>query len=801
MKYIYFYLLLTVQLILFNFEVTGAVRLISFLSCSRAPVPHYSVKFIARLKKSAIAPQVYLTGNNEKLGNWNPAAVPMIQESDSLWSTTLSFREGESIEYKVTAGSWLLEALDKNETTYSNFRLKVNSDTIVTIDVYDWLIRMKNGKLIFDAKSLTPKRPDLSLVGLWRYHSGDSAAWADPMYNDSAWVVTNPYIRWTQSSDPQWDGLGWFRFHFYVDSALWNRTLAISILQLGASQIYYNGRLLYSFGKIGSSASTTEPNNMSWWQEFKIDPQYDQLLAVRYANYDWKRLLKMGYFPGFVISLKDVNTAFKTAVRVRINAVRQIVFTWIPLILFFLHLSLYGFLRKQRQNLFYAICMLGIAGVTYFNYEKTLVVNVSTIILFTKLNSLSVVVASLFGLLTIYEYYTKFPKRIWAYLILFSFIALAILFNLDAKFISIASYLFIGILVLEGFFAAFSKRTRPFYGGWIMLVGFFVLSIFVILQFLIDFAVISGLFGLTQVYVYGMIGLAIATSISLSYNFARVNKDLEVQLHNVKQLSEKNIEQERIAHKLELERKMIELDNARKTKELEEARQLQLSMLPKSAPNIPGLEICFHMQTATEVGGDYYDYFIAEDGTFTIAIGDATGHGSKAGTMVAVMKSLFVTHAAAQDMLSFLQKCSQTIRQMQFGNLYMGMSLLKLKNQTLTIASAGMPPIYIYRNRTQSVEELIIKALPLGAISSFSTEVKTLKLETGDTVLLLTDGYIELFNDQDEMLDYPRVMQYFQEVGEQSPDAIVAHLIERGAQWRNARSQLDDITFVVFKVE
>lgn len=130
MKSICFYFLLTAQLVLFNCEVTGAVQLISLLSCSRAPVQNYSVKYIARLKKSAIGPQVYLTGNNEKLGNWNPGAVPMIQESDSLWSTTLAFPNGESIEYKVTAGSWLVEALDRNETTYSNFRLKVKSDTL-----------------------------------------------------------------------------------------------------------------------------------------------------------------------------------------------------------------------------------------------------------------------------------------------------------------------------------------------------------------------------------------------------------------------------------------------------------------------------------------------------------------------------------------------------------------------------------------------------------------------------------------------------------------------------------------------
>ncbi|MFZ5518041.1 MAG: CBM20 domain-containing protein [Candidatus Zhuqueibacterota bacterium] len=82
------------------------VLAITLISCARTPIPNYSVKFIARLEKSAIGPQVYLTGKNKKLGDWNPVAVPMTQESDSLWSTTLSFQDGESIEYKVTAQSW-----------------------------------------------------------------------------------------------------------------------------------------------------------------------------------------------------------------------------------------------------------------------------------------------------------------------------------------------------------------------------------------------------------------------------------------------------------------------------------------------------------------------------------------------------------------------------------------------------------------------------------------------------------------------------------------------------------------------
>ncbi len=78
-----------------------------------------------------------------------------------------------------------------------------------------------------------------------------------------------------------------------------------------------------------------------------------------------------------------------------------------------------------------------------------------------------------------------------------------------------------------------------------------------------------------------------------------------------------------------------------KPDELEEARKLQLSMLPNEIPNHPNLEIAVSMETATEVGGDYYDFAVGSDGTLNIALGDATGHGMQAGTLVTIMKGIF----------------------------------------------------------------------------------------------------------------------------------------------------------------
>ena len=51
------------------------------------------------------------------------------------------------------------------------------------------------------------------------------------------------------------------------------------------------------------------------------------------------------------------------------------------------------------------------------------------------------------------------------------------------------------------------------------------------------------------------------------------------------------------------------------------------------------LEIAAGIQTATEVGGDYYDFFPQRDNSIYVVVGDATGHGMTAGMMVSITKA------------------------------------------------------------------------------------------------------------------------------------------------------------------
>ncbi|MBT8380492.1 MAG: SpoIIE family protein phosphatase [Ignavibacteria bacterium] len=250
----------------------------------------------------------------------------------------------------------------------------------------------------------------------------------------------------------------------------------------------------------------------------------------------------------------------------------------------------------------------------------------------------------------------------------------------------------------------------------------------------------------------------------------------------------------------EAEKRAIQIENDRKTKELEEARQLQLSMLPKELPELPNIKIAAYMRTATEVGGDYYDFIVQEDGTLNIGFGDATGHGLQAGTMVTLMKGFFTSDATKLSLKEFMNHCTRLIKEIKLGRILMSFSLARINNGKLSVTSAGMPPVYYYNFATKDTEEIVIQGVPLGAMRQFSYSVVERELKSGDAILFLTDGLPEQMNNDDEVFDYKRVKDYFQNFAENSPEEVINELVKEADDWMQSRAQDDDITFVAIKI-
>ncbi|MBU2491577.1 MAG: SpoIIE family protein phosphatase [Bacteroidetes bacterium] len=251
----------------------------------------------------------------------------------------------------------------------------------------------------------------------------------------------------------------------------------------------------------------------------------------------------------------------------------------------------------------------------------------------------------------------------------------------------------------------------------------------------------------------------------------------------------------------EAQSRVMQAENERKSKELEEARELQLSMLPKNLPSLPHLDIAVYMKTATEVGGDYYDFNVGLDGTLTVVIGDATGHGMKAGTMVTAAKTLFNSYSANPNILFTFHEMTRCIKQLQMQSVSMCLTMLKIRNNNLIISSAGMPPMFLFKRESRIVEEHLLKGMPLGTMNNFPYEIREMELAKGDTILLMSDGFPELTNEDNELYGYKRVRNKFEETADKEPEEIITCLKDEGSRWVKDNDPDDDVTFVVIKIK
>ena len=222
--------------------------------------------------------------------------------------------------------------------------------------------------------------------------------------------------------------------------------------------------------------------------------------------------------------------------------------------------------------------------------------------------------------------------------------------------------------------------------------------------------------------------------------------------------------------KLQKQNEIIQAENKRKALELEEARQLQLAMLPKELPKYKNLDIAVYMQTATEVGGDYYDFSRKDDGSINIAVGDATGHGMKAGTLVTMMKSLFTANSSKTDIEDFFTSSNLTIKNSNLKRMMVGFAMLNIYDHKAKLINAGMPSVYLYQKEEGRVEELKQHNLPLGAMKIERYNASEINLNTGDVLLLMTDGFPELHSPSEELFGYENVFSSFKEVAEKEPE-------------------------------
>lgn len=633
----------------------------------------------------------------------------------------------------------------------------------------------------------------------WRVYTGPLLDGASVEIMDAEWQLVGSILRPDDLARISWDGYGWFRISLEVAPQWKGQKIGVQLRHIGASRMYLNGVLVNTFGTVGKSkeAEISHVNNEPFI--ITLGDEDTQVLSLEFSNYSANLAKSIPKNKGFALRLADpvdyVNSWWK-------NRSRLLAYVWFFfgffLMIFIFHGFLFFHLKEHLSNLFVALIgllgllliLIALAEMNTHEYAHYAILK--------RLQQLTTYIT--YPLLLHYAYAVfkhRSPKSLWFAYSMIPIVYFLYQWQMDALALIIQMVI---LLWTVGLTIQAIRNKCP--GGWTIGIGILVVVITVLLEV---FNLTAPLYRILNPQIglpfFGALVFMTLISLQASRSFSQTSRQLAKELKLVKQLSAEKLDQEREARKMEVAQKLLEADNLRKTQELEEARRLQLSMLPKKLPDHPCFEIAAFMETATEVGGDYYDFYSKNADALTIAIGDATGHGSKAGTMVAAVKGLFGILGKEDDLVAALKSIHAGLRTMHMRRMFMALTLLKVEGYQVRFSVAGMPPLFILRGKDQPVEMIQEKALPLGSAGNFPYREKCVELKPGDHLVLMSDGLPEMFNSQREMLGEAKVKEALKEMSQLSAGAIVEALRQLGETWRGEHPQDDDVTLMVLKAK
>ena len=244
-----------------------------------------------------------------------------------------------------------------------------------------------------------------------------------------------------------------------------------------------------------------------------------------------------------------------------------------------------------------------------------------------------------------------------------------------------------------------------------------------------------------------------------------------------------------------------ERERARMRGELDDARRLQLAMLPSAAPRLEWLRLASVSIPATEVGGDYFDYFPLGPDRLAIVIGDVAGHGAASGMVLAgVRAGLYLLRDELHEPVAVLRKLDRTVRDSAPSRMFVTLliAVLDRRSRSLRVASAGHPPLLHAAAGGSTPGTLGNPSLPLGSPLGSEPTESTTDLRPGDTLLLYTDGVIEATNFHGDQYGPDHLDQAFlraatQEAASEVRDEILGSV----SAFKGDVEQRDDLTVVV----
>jgi phosphoserine phosphatase RsbU/P len=241
-------------------------------------------------------------------------------------------------------------------------------------------------------------------------------------------------------------------------------------------------------------------------------------------------------------------------------------------------------------------------------------------------------------------------------------------------------------------------------------------------------------------------------------------------------------------------------------RDLQIAKEIQEWLLPANPPAVPGLEIAFATRAANTVAGDYYDVFprpsSLPDETFLIAIADVAGKSIPAGLLMATfqasLKTLAGTAASLTELVGRMNAyaCSNSQNGRRFTTTFIAEYYSATRN--LIYVNAGHNPPILRRN-TGAMERLNEGGIPLGILADAPYKSGTVTLQSGDWLVIFTDGVTEAENESAEEYGEARLLNILYANSTLTPALLLDTMMRDLDRFVGDAPQHDDVTLVLLK--
>jgi len=236
--------------------------------------------------------------------------------------------------------------------------------------------------------------------------------------------------------------------------------------------------------------------------------------------------------------------------------------------------------------------------------------------------------------------------------------------------------------------------------------------------------------------------------------------------------------------------------------ELARARQIQQDLLPKSIPQLRGIQVAGAWQPASAVSGDYYDVLALDEHRLAICIGDVVGKGITAALLMANLQAAFRAFATADA--SPASVCGK-LNAFMCGNVACGKfisffyCIVDGRDRSLSYENAGHCPAQLVRSTGETIA-LLGEGAVLGVLPDWNYRNNRLQLESGDHLVLFTDGVTEAEDAYGTEFGEERVVRALQNAPGRSAEDVRRALMDAVTGYCSGNFR-DDATVVVLAVQ